>query len=225
MNKGLKEDFLIFSKGWHDGLPCPIEEGKPGGGLTVDLYALACVFLSFPLSLFLTRFVFYFFYFNDLADNCSTKPQLSLVNRMSLNKILRSEVYINEADGQLQAAHLIPISCAFQAPKCVIKSNDPRLHIISVAYERFVVPEGIPIPEGTPFTQPLFVATPSIGGASSQPILQEEEEEENSEGIVTLSKSSNEFEVFNQLPSSEDISANIDSQQQVDVITSDEMDI
>ena len=91
-NKGLKEDFLIFSEGWHDGLPCPTEEGKPGGGLTVDLYALACVFLSFPLSLFLTRFVFlfffYFFYFNDLADNCSTKPQLNLVNRMSLDKIL-----------------------------------------------------------------------------------------------------------------------------------------
>ena len=179
-------------------------------------------FFYFPLSLLLTKF---FFHFNDSANSRSTKPQLNLVKRGSLDRILRSEVYINEADGQLQAAHLIPISCAFQAPKCVIKSNDPRLHIISVAYERFVVPEGIPIPEGTPFTQPLFVATPSIGGASSQPILQEEEEEENSEGIVTLSKSSNEFEVFNQLPSSEDISANIDSQQQVDVITSDEMDI
>ena len=183
-------------------------------------------FFYFPLSLLLTKF---FFHFNDFADKCSTKPQLSLVNRKSLDRILRSEVYINEADGQLQAAHLIlgytPISCAFQSPKCVIKANDPQLHIISVAYERFVVPEGIPIPEGTPFTQPLFVATPSIGGASSQPILQEEEEEENSEGIVTLSKSSNEFEVFNQLPSSEDISADIDSQQQVDVITSDEMDI
>ena len=183
-------------------------------------------FFYFPLSLLLTKF---FFHFNDFADKCSTKPQLSLVNRKSLDRILRSEVYINEADGQLQAAHLIlgytPISCAFQSPKCVIKANDPQLHIISVAYERFVVPEGIPIPEGTPFTQPLFVATPSIGGASSQPILQEEEEEENSEGIVTLSKSSNEFEVFNQLLSSEDISADIDSQQQVDVITSDEMGI
>ena len=183
-------------------------------------------FFYFPLSLLLTKF---FFHFNDFADKCSTKPHLSLVNKESLDRILRSEVYINEADGQLQAAHLIlgytPISCAFQSPKCVIKANDPQLHIISVAYERFVVPEGIPIPEGTPFTQPLFVATPSIGGASSQPILQEEEEEENLEGIMTLSKFSNEFEVFNQLPSSEDILADIDSQQQVDVITSDEMDI
>ena len=34
-NKGLKEDFLIFSRQWHDGLPCPIKEGEPGGKLTV----------------------------------------------------------------------------------------------------------------------------------------------------------------------------------------------
>ena len=130
--------------------------------------------------------------------------------------------------------HLIlrytPISRAFQAPKCVIKANDPRLHRISVAYEGFVVPEGIPIPEGTSLTQPLFVATPSIGASSSQPVLQEkeeeeEEEEENPEGIVTLLESSDEFEVFNQPPSFEDISVDIDSQQQVDITTSDEMGI
>ena len=47
-NKGLKEDFLIFSREWHDGLPCPTKEGTPGGGLTVNSYVLVCVFLSFP---------------------------------------------------------------------------------------------------------------------------------------------------------------------------------
>ena len=152
---------------------CPTKEGKPSRGLTINLYALVCVLLSFPLSLFLTKFFFfnYFFYFNDLADNCSTKPQLSLVNRMSLNKILRSEVYINEADSQLRAAHLIlgytPISRAIQAPRCVIRAKDPWLYLISVAYEWFMVPEGILIPEGTPLTQPLFVATPSVGASSS----------------------------------------------------------
>ena len=62
-NKGLKEDFLIFSKGWHDGLPCPTKEGKPGASLTVNLYALVCVLLSFPLSLFLTKFLLFIFYF------------------------------------------------------------------------------------------------------------------------------------------------------------------
>ena len=112
----------------------------------------------------------------------------------------------------------------------MIKAKDPRFHRISVSYEEFVVLEGIPILEGTPFTQPLFVATPSIEASSSQPTLQEEEEEEeeeeeNPEGIVTLLEFSEEFEVFNQPPSSEDISANIDSQQQVDITTFDEMGI
>ena len=146
-------------------------------------------------------------------------------------------MYVNEADDQLRAAHLILgytlISRAFQAPKCVIKAKDPQLHRISVPYEGFVVPEGIPIPKGTPLTQPLFVAAPSIGASSSQPVLQEEEEEEekeeeeeeNPEGIVTLSESSEEFEVFNQPPFSKDISADIDSQQQVDITTSDEIGI
>ena len=128
-------------------------------------------FFHFPLSLFLTKF---FFHFNDFADNRSTKPQLSLVNRGSLDRILQSEVYVNEVDGQLRVAHLIlgytPISRTFQAPKCVIKAKYSRLHRISVAYEGFIVPEGIPILEGILLTQPLFVATPSIGASSSQPI-------------------------------------------------------
>uniref|UniRef100_A0A7N2MV77 Uncharacterized protein n=1 Tax=Quercus lobata TaxID=97700 RepID=A0A7N2MV77_QUELO len=140
-----------------------------------------------------------------LIDKRSIKPRLDLVNRESLDRILRFEVFVNEADNQLRAAHVIlgytPISFAFQAPKCVIKANDPRLLRISVAYEGFIVPEGIPIPEGTPFTQPLFVGIPSVGASSSQPVPMEEEEErereeeENPEGIVTLSDSSDEFEL------------------------------
>jgi len=82
-------------------------------------------------------------------------------------------------------AHLIlgytPIFLIFQAPKYVIKANDSWLHRISVAYEGFVVPEGIPILEGTPLTRPLFVATPSVGASLSQLILKEEEEEEEEE--------------------------------------------
>ena len=94
----------------------------------------------------------------------STKPLLRLVKRASLDRILQFEVYVNEADGQLRATHLIlgytPISYAFQAPRCVIRAKDPWLHRISVAYEGFVAPEGIPLPKSTPFTQyfllPLF---------------------------------------------------------------------
>ena len=154
---------------------------------------------------------------------------------MSVDIILQSEVYVNEVDGQLRTAHLIlrhtPISHTFQASKCVIKAKDPWFHCISVAYEGFVVLEGIPIPEGTPFTQPFFVASPSIGASSSHPVLQEEEEEEeeeeetNPEGIVTLSKSSEEFEVFNQPPSSKDILADLNPQLQGDINTFDKMGI
>ena len=35
-NKNLKEDFLIFSGEWHDGLPCPMEEGVPGGNAVTN---------------------------------------------------------------------------------------------------------------------------------------------------------------------------------------------
>ena len=35
-NKNLKEDFLIFSGEWHDGLPYPVEEGVPGGNVVID---------------------------------------------------------------------------------------------------------------------------------------------------------------------------------------------
>ena len=124
---------------------------------------------------------------------------------------------MNEADGQLQAAHLIlgytPLSFAFQAPKYVIKARDPRLHRISVAYQGFVVPEGVPLPKDTSHTQPLFVATPSVGASSSQLVLEEEEErqeeeeeeERSPEEIVDLSDSSDEFKVFNQTLSLEDV--------------------
>ena len=35
-NKNLKEDFLIVSWEWHDGLPCPTEEGELGESIAVD---------------------------------------------------------------------------------------------------------------------------------------------------------------------------------------------
>ena len=127
---------------------------------------------------------------------------------MSLNRILQSEVYVNEADGQLRAAYLIlgytPISRAFQALRCVIRAKDPQLHRINVAYEGFVVPESVPLPTSTPFTQPLPVATLSAGVPSPSPILQggeEQEEEQEEEGFVDLTESTDEFEVFNQLSS------------------------
>ena len=91
----------------------------------------------------------------------------------------------------------------------MIKAKDPWLHRISVAYEGFVVLEGIPIPKGTPLTQPLVVATPLVGKSSSPPVPQEkeegEEEEEEEEGFVDLTNSLDEFEVFNHPTSSKSL--------------------
>ena len=47
-NKGLKEDFLIFSGQWHDGLPCPVKEGEPGGELPHLLFVLSFTYLGIP---------------------------------------------------------------------------------------------------------------------------------------------------------------------------------
>ena len=47
-DKGLKDNFLIFSGQWHDGLPCPVKEGTPGGGLTANFYVLTYAILPFP---------------------------------------------------------------------------------------------------------------------------------------------------------------------------------
>ena len=48
-NKGLKEDFLIFSRQWHDGLPCPVKEGEPGGGLTYLIFIFNFSYSSIPI--------------------------------------------------------------------------------------------------------------------------------------------------------------------------------
>ena len=186
-------------------------------GVHVNFCTLAHVSLLFHTIFASDKFLLRF---NDFADRHSTVPQLNLINRQSLDKILRSKVYVNEADGQLRVAHVIlgynPISLGFQAPKCVIKANDPRLHHISMAFEVFVVPKGVPILEGTPFTQPLFVGIPSIGASPSQPIVKEEEEEKEEEEkekkleeIVDLSDSQDEFEVFNRPLSPESTSADL----------------
>ena len=111
-------------------------EHQVGGQLLSFIFYLI-QFFHFPCSTLLLKCTF--LGFNGFADPNSTTPLLRLVNRASLDRILQSKVYVNEADGQLRVAHLIlgymPISRVFQAPKCVIRAKDPRLHRISVAYE------------------------------------------------------------------------------------------
>ena len=76
------------------------------------------------------------------------------------------------------------------------------------------------------------MSIPSVGESPSQPVVkekeeekEEEEEEEEPEGIVDLSDSQDEFEVFNQPLSLESTLADLDHQQQVGIITLDEMGI
>ena len=123
-----------------------------------------------------------------------------------MDRVLQAEIYVNESDGQLRAVYLIlgynPISRAFQALSCVIRAKDPRLHRISVAYEGFVVPQGIPFPQYSPLTEPLPVASLAAAAISSPlPVFQVEEEEEveqEEKGFVDLTLPINDYEVFNQ---------------------------
>ena len=121
---------------------------------------------------------------------------------------------MNEADGQLRAAHLIlgytPLSFGFQAPKCVIRARDPRLHRISVAYEGFIVPEGLPLPQYTPRTEPLFVANVSAGPSSPLPSLKKKgtkrgrKKGKDEKTVVTVFESSDDFGIFDQPTSPEE---------------------
>ena len=138
---------------WSDGLPCPTRKGEPGGVL-----GLGYLFISpfFWFVVFSYQIKFYFL--DEFADKCAAEPNLSMVNKESLDKILCIEVFVHD-DDQLRAAHIIlgykPISSDFQAPKCVIKAKDPYLHHITVAVPDFLLPEGAPVLEGTFSTQPI----------------------------------------------------------------------
>ena len=141
----------------------------------------------------------------DIADPRATTLSLRLVNKVSLDRVLQAEIYVNESDDQLRAAHLIlgynPISHAFQAPSCVIRVKDPRLRRISVAYEGFVVPQGIPLPRYSPLAKPLPVASLAVAATSSPSVFQVEEEkevEQEEEGFVDLTSLTDDYEVFNQ---------------------------
>ena len=75
------------------------------------------------------------------ADPHAFERHLHLVSWAYLETILRTEVFVNESDHQVKAAHKIlgydPIQRSFAAPKSVIKAKDPRLQKITVAEHDF----------------------------------------------------------------------------------------
>ena len=60
----------------------------------------------------------------------------------------------------------------------MIKAKDPRLRRISVAYEGFIVPQGVPLLRYSQLTEALPVASLAEVAPSSPPVFQVKEEEE-----------------------------------------------
>ena len=103
------------------------------------------------------------------------------IYRADLETILQVEVFVNEGDLQVRAAHknlgYDPIQKSFAAPKYVIKTKDPRLQKITVAEHDFFLPEGS-------FAQQA--AETEEGGA------------EGEEQVIELDQSEDEFGAFDQ---------------------------
>ena len=98
----------------------------------------------------------------------------------------------------------------------MIKAKDPRLRRISVAYEGFIVPQGVPLPRYSQLTEALPVANLAEVAPSSPPVFQVEEEEEaerEEEGSVDLASATDDYEVFNQPTSSPNTPEDMDIQR------------
>ena len=92
-------------------------------------------------------------------------------------------------DSQLQAAH--------QAPKCVIRAKDPRLHLINVVMPSFLNPGSRP--QGVLKVEPILQYKAEDEATPSQPTVKGEEEEK----VVKVLDSEDNFEVFNRPESPE----------------------
>ena len=111
---------------------------------------------------------------------------------------------MNKVDNQVRATHKIlgyyPIQKSFSAPKHVIRAKDSRLHRITIAEQRFLLPEGPPILEGA-----------SLAGSSSSHQVVEAKggKVESEEQVTELGQSEDEFGVFDQVNLSADPSGDL----------------
>ena len=125
--------------------------------------------------------------FSLFADPHAFERHLYLVNQADLETVLRAEVFVNESDHQVHAAHKIlgydPIQRSFAAPKSVIWAKDPRLQRITVAEHGFFLP----------------------GESSAQRVAEAEEGgDEVQEQVIELDQFEDEFGAFEQLDTPED---------------------
>ena len=142
--------------------------------------------------------------FSFFANPQAFERHFHLVNREDLETILKAEVFVNEADNQVKAAHKIlrydPIQKSFSAPKYMIRAKDPQLHSIIIAEHGFLLLEGSPVPKGVP-----------LAGLSSshQAVKAEGGRVESEEKVADLGPSEDEFGVFDQVNLSEDPSGDL----------------
>ena len=125
--------------------------------------------------------------FSLFADPHTFERHIHLVNRADLETILRVEVFVNESDHQVRAAHKIlgydPIQRSFAVPKSVIRAKDPWLQKITVAEHGFFFP----------------------GESSAQQAAKTEEgRDEVQEQVIELDQSEDEFGTFEQLDTPKD---------------------
>ena len=111
---------------------------------------------------------------------------------------------MNEVDNQVRTAYKIleydPIQKSFSAPKYVIRAKDPRLHRITIAEHRFLLPKGSSAQRGATL----------VGSFSShQAVEAEGVREESEEQVAELGQSEDEFGVFDQVDLSEDPSGDL----------------
>lgn len=198
-NKGLTQDFLIVSGEWHNGFHCPTVEEEPGRVSEVGVSVFLLFITVYPFWLINHRsFTFLF------ADPHTFARHFHLVNKADLETVLRSELFLNETDNQVRAAHKIlecdPAQKSFPVPKHIIRARDPRLMQITVVEDDFTFFEGSHIPEGIPL----------VGPSSFQQITVAEEGQSKKAGeVVELSSSEDEYSVFNLADQFEDPSGDL----------------
>ena len=82
----------------------------------------------------------------------------------------------------------------------MIRVKDPRLHRITIAEHRFLLPEGSLVPEGVPLAGPS--SSHQVAGTEGGKVESEEE-------VADLGTPEDEFGVFSQVNLSEDLSGNL----------------
>ena len=104
-NKGMKDDYLIVSGKWSDGLHYPTWAGdlgrEPLGSIPLerDLAFLALFFflLTFHLLLVIIFVDLAMISFSDVsADKTHVAPRINFTNVQALNYLLRLEIFVSE---------------------------------------------------------------------------------------------------------------------------------